>query len=266
MEKINYLGISLYGPRRDEYAVTVHSLLRGELPPDWEWVNSSTNSIVARRLAPPFTYYKEFLSRSPFESVKSLLRGSRCQRAVARGEILKRKGFCSPTVYCWGKKGRRYFMVTEGLNAVSLSDYIDKSWHSDLSRKQLTEKRSLIERLGREIGRLHKEGICHGDLRLSNILVEQTENDIIFHFIDNERTSYFSRIPRRLVKKNLVQLNMISQPNVTRQDRLRFFKAYNDTYKRFDADSVALIRQVQEKTLARQAKKRDRMSRAAREK
>jgi tRNA A-37 threonylcarbamoyl transferase component Bud32 len=158
-------------------------------------------------------------------------------------------------------------MVTEGIDAVSLSTHIEKNWIPPLSGKELVAKRKLIEKLGNEIGTLHKAGVCHGDLRLSNILVEEEDNDIVFYFIDNERTSDFSRVPRRLIKKNLVQVNMISQPNVTRQDRLRFFKAYNGTYKRFDpAESVALIRQVQEKTLARQAKKRERMSRAARKK
>jgi tRNA A-37 threonylcarbamoyl transferase component Bud32 len=267
MEKTRYLGISLYGSRRDEYASAVHSLLGGDLPPDWEWVNSSANSIVARRLTPPPAYYKEFLSRSPFESVKSLLRGSRCQRAVIRGEILKKKGFHSPKVHCWGKKGQRYFMVTEGIDAVSLSTHIEKHWIPPLSGKELVAKRKLIKKLGNEIGTLHRAGVCHGDLRLSNILVEEVDNNIVFHFIDNERNSYFSKVPRRLIKKNLVQVNMISQPNVTRQDRLRFFKAYNTAYKRFDpTDSVALIRQVQEKTLTRRARKRERMSRAAREK
>jgi hypothetical protein len=84
VEDLADLGILLYGPRRDEYVKEIPTLLRGQLPPDWEWVDSSSNSIVAKRLQPYPAYYKEFLSRSPFERIKTLLRGSRCQRAMIR--------------------------------------------------------------------------------------------------------------------------------------------------------------------------------------
>lgn len=258
-EEINHSEIVVSGPRRDEYAPAVYALLAGKLPPDWEWVNSSTNSIVARCLKLSPVYYKEFLSRSPFERIKSLVRGSRCLKARVRGEILRRKGFRSPSVYCWGSKGHRHFMITEGINAVGLTDYIYKHWQPPLSRDELLTKRRLIEKFGEEIGKLHQSGICHGDLRLNNILVEQTEDDPVFYFIDNERNSFFRRIPKRRIEKNLVQVNMINSTHVTRQDRLRFFRAYSETYLRFSpAEKLALLERVQEKTLERLAKKIDR--------
>ena len=256
MEDLADLGILLYGPRRDEYVKEIPTLLRGQLPPDWEWVDSSSNSIVAKRLQPYPAYYKEFLSRSPFERIKTLLRGSRCQRAMIRGGFLRQRGFHSPATYCWGKKAGRYFMVTEGLNAVSLSTYIEKNWISPLSGRELRAKRDLIEELGKEIGNLHKAGICHGDLRTSNVLVEERGQDIVFHFIDNERSLFFKKIPPRLVVKNLVQVNMIFLPGVSRQDRLRFFHAYSETYGSFNSgEKRALMIRVNKRTMERVARK-----------
>jgi tRNA A-37 threonylcarbamoyl transferase component Bud32 len=256
VEELAKLGILLYGSRKDEYAKEIPLLLRGKLPPNWEWVDSSSNSILAKRLQPYPVYYKEFLSRSPFEKIKTLLRGSRCQRAMIRGELVRQRGFHSPATYCWGKKAGRYFMVTEGLNAVSLSTYIEKNWISPLSGRELRAKRDLIEELGKEIGNLHKAGICHGDLRTSNVLVEETGQDIVFHFIDNERSLFFKKIPPRLVVKNLVQVNMIFLPGVSRQDRLRFFHAYSETYGSFNSgEKRALMIRVNKRTMERVARK-----------
>ena len=263
VEELAEKGILLYGSRRDEYAKEVPILLRGDLPLNWEWVDSSSNSIVAKRLQPHPAYYKEFLSRSSFEKIKALLRGSRCQRAMERGELLRQRGFHSPATHCWGKKADRYFMVTEGLNALNLSTYMEKNWIPPLSGIELRAKREIIEKLGKEVGNLHKAGICHGDLRISNVLLEETGKNIIFHFIDNERNAFFNKIPRRLITKNLVQLNMIRSPHVTLQDRLRFFHAYCEAYGGLNpAEKSALIQRVQRRTAERLVKKAEKESRA----
>ena len=263
VEELTDLGILVYGSKKSEYAVEIPILLGRRLPPNWEWVDSSPNTIIATRLQPSPAYYKEFLSRSPFENIKTLFRGSRCQRAIIRGELLKEKGFNTPAIHCWGKKGHRYFMITEGIDAVSLSTHIEKNWIPPLAGKELVAKRQLIEKLGKEIGTLHKTGICHGDLRLSNVLVEKAGQDIRFHFIDNERSSIFKKIPRRLVVKNLVQVNMIFGPNVSRQDRLRFFYAYSKTYSCFDTgEKIALMKTVYERTVERMAKKLEKNKKA----
>jgi tRNA A-37 threonylcarbamoyl transferase component Bud32 len=253
-EKIRLLGISIYGPLRDEYEPAIHSLLNGDLPQEWEWVKSSSNTIVARRLKPSVSYYKEFLNRSPFEWLKSVVRGSRCHRARLQGEILGQKGFRSPAILCWGMKGRRHFMVTEGISAPGLFDFITKNWELPLAGKQLHSKKRVVEKLGQEIGRLHKEGICHGDLRLNNILVRQTEKEVYFYLIDNERNRCFTKIPKRLIERNLVQVNMILPRHVTLQDRLRFFEAYSRTYPRFSFEEKRrLIQKVHQRTLRRLA-------------
>lgn len=257
-------GFSLFGHGKDEYMHAVQCLLHRELPEGWEWINSSANSLVARRLKPCIAYYKEFLNRSPFEIFKTLFRGSRCHRARLQGELLRQKNFHSPAILCWGKKGHRHFMVTEGIGAPGLFDFITKNWAPPLAREQFHSKRRIIERLGEEIGRLHKEGICHGDLRLNNILVQQTEKGIYFYLIDNERNRCFTKIPKRLIEKNLVQVNMILPPYVTLQDRLRFFRAYSRAYPMFAFEAKRILMQkVQQMTLRRLTAKAVRRKRLA---
>jgi tRNA A-37 threonylcarbamoyl transferase component Bud32 len=257
-QKTVHKGIVLFGPKAEEYGSAVHILLAGGLPPQWEWVNSSANSIVAKRLYPSNVYYKEFLSRSPLEKMKGLIRGSRCERAIGKGEILRQRGFLTPTVICWGKKGNRHFMITEGLRAISLLTHIENNWIPPLMGEELEAKRELIARLAKDIANLHSAGICHGDLKVNNLLIRQSDSELDFYFIDNERNAYFSGpAPRRFIQKNLVQLNRQLLPNVTRQDRLRFFKAYSKTYGGLSpAEERTVLVRINQETLARRAKKK----------
>ena len=257
------MKFDISGPEREHYAEAVKVLLDGELPSGWEWVDSSANSIVARRLKATPVYYKEFLSRSPFEGIKNFFRGSRCQRAIIQGKILRQRGFHSPVVSCWGKKGNRHFMISEGVDALGLGDYIGKHWQRPLSGGEISAKRRFIKKFGTMIGELHRKGICHGDLRINNILVQESTDDVIFYFVDNERNTLFKRIPRRLIRKNLVQINMFQSPNITRQDRQRFLQAYCEAYGGLSpAEQLALIERVQQRTAERLVKKADKEKRA----
>ena len=257
------MKFDISGPEREHYAEAVRVLLDGELPSGWEWVDSSANSIVARRLQPKPVYYKEFLNRSPFEGIKNFFRGSRCQRAISKGNILRQRGFHSPVVSCWGKKGNRHFMISEGVEALGLGDYIGKQWQPPLLGGEISAKRRFIKQFGTMIGELHKNGICHGDLRANNILVQETTGDVIFYFIDNERNTLFKKIPRRLIRKNLVQINMMQSPYISRQDRLRFFQAYCKAYGGLSpAEKLALIARVQQRTAERLVRKADKEKRA----
>jgi hypothetical protein len=86
---------------------------------------------------------------------------------------------------------------------------------------------------------------------------------VIFYFLDNERNGIFTKIPRRLIRKNLVQLNMIQSPHITRQDRLRFFQAYCETYGGLNpVEKLALLKKVQRRTAERLVKKAEKETRA----
>ena len=61
----NLPNIEVHGPQSDEFASSIQYLFKGELPDGWQWVKSSSNSRIAKRVSPPVYYFKEFLQITP---------------------------------------------------------------------------------------------------------------------------------------------------------------------------------------------------------
>jgi hypothetical protein len=112
------------------------------------------------------------------------------------------------------------FSITHELSgAESLYAFADK----EMGRK---ERRDFVCSLGETIGRMHRAGISHGDLRPGNVFAGESNAGWEFYFLDNERTVGYRQLPMKLRIKNLVQINMISGDWLSNTDRMRFFKAY----------------------------------------
>jgi hypothetical protein len=175
-------------------------------------------------------YFKQYLCRSVWDFIKHLFRASRARRAFKASLMLAENGFYTPTIVAMGEcKSSFYhtenFLVTLKVeNAKQIYQLIPNT-RSNLTSEQLRSKRELIRAFGRTIGKMHADGIFHGDLRLGNVLARRGSSGWRFFFIDNERTWKFSSLPDRLRLKNLVQINM-TRTGISRTDRLRFFKAY----------------------------------------
>ena len=168
--------------------------------------------------------------------------------------MLAEHGFCVPKVVALGEQ--RYgpvctsnFLITCELdNASDLYACFDDNWQVQ-SRQVLCDKRRFIRALGETVGRMHGEGIFHGDLRAGNIFAKRTDSGWQFFFLDNERTRKLGLLPKRLRLKNLVQVNMLLGENITVTDRMRFLKAYlaqnghlRDKWKHLAKQTVAKTR------------------------
>jgi tRNA A-37 threonylcarbamoyl transferase component Bud32 len=202
---------------------------------DWIRLSSSQNAKVWKFETRNGWYIlKEYLGKGFFDDMKTLVRGSRAKKAWERGRDLSVKGFDTPRGIAFGEcvsflLPSRSFLVAEFLqDSPGVYTLLKEEFGVPLSRERVRIKRSLFRELGRFVGRLHAEGIVHGDLRLDNIIVHRWRSDSPgFFLIDNERNRHFSGvIPDRLRLKNLVQVNMLLLVQVTFSDRLRFFKAY----------------------------------------
>lgn len=107
--------------------------------------------------------------------IKELDDSLRRQRAIREARLLhsaKRAGVPAPTVY-----------LVDLESASIIMDYIDGRTLSDLIKERSLSHGELVRLLrevGELIGRLHREGIVHGDLTTSNMIVS---NGKIF-FID----------------------------------------------------------------------------------
>ncbi len=224
---------SIHGEWAEKYRKDIEVLLQGILPQGWKWVASSTDAVVATTTAAPFVFYKEFLPRNPFEKIKSLVRGSRCQRARQQNEILRAAGLGSPAVLCWGRGRKNDFLVTAGFSGIGFFQFLQSNFVGELDHDQILRKRQLLKEAGTLIGRLHKKGVSHGDLRQDNLLVRERQEGFDFCFIDNESNRTWQQVPVAKIIINLTQFSICSGNVLSRSDLLRLFKAYSQVFSRF---------------------------------
>lgn len=224
---------TIHGPQAERYQEAVRLLMAGKTPEGWQWLSSSRDTAVAVCTSGPAVYYKEFLPRDRFETIKSLLRGSRCHRARRQADILRSAELPTPAILCWGAGRSNSFLLSEGFAGLGFFHYVSTHFPPPLDRERIRQKRLLLARAGELIGRLHRAGIVHGDLRQNNLLVQKIGNDFCFSLIDNESNRKWPLVPRSQIIKNLVQFAIVAGAALTRTDLLRLFHAYATVFPRF---------------------------------
>jgi tRNA A-37 threonylcarbamoyl transferase component Bud32 len=176
-------------------------------------------------------YHKQFLRRSSLDLLKSVIFRSRAKRALRGAVILADHGFETPEIVAMGETRptwfeRSGFLVTlEVAGAGHLYQWV-QDYSTGLTEQRVRDKREFIQSLGRLVGRLHRAGIVHGDLRPGNVLARKEDGQWRFFLLDNERTRKWPWLPGWLRLKNLVQINMIQRSFLSASDRIRFFDAY----------------------------------------
>ena len=200
-------------------------------------------------------YLKKYPHRSVLEAVKHLFRSSRAKRAFEAGLMLEKNGLCTPEIVAFLQKKNNVFcdedilITREMTNATALSVVLGSN-EANCGPMTVKDKRAMVTKLGKTVGRMHKAGISHGDLRGGNVFVTRKSDGWRFIFIDNERTVKYPVLPFWLRTKNLVQLNM-QQANVSTTDRMRFLRAYRQAADISYKQSKRIARTVAKKTVGR---------------
>ncbi len=170
-------------------------------------------------------YFKEFFPRSPIEKLKALVKGSRATRARRQSEALLLAGFDAPQNICWGHLGSSHeYLFTYAVPGFGITAWL----RQELSARDpasLRKRRQLLRELGIFVGRMHATGFIHGDLRSSNVMAVERRDRFQFSLIDNERNVQQVPPTGKQLLKNIMQLNMLFPSDLTRSDRLRFFRA-----------------------------------------
>ncbi|MFT4825056.1 MAG: serine/threonine protein kinase [Halioglobus sp.] len=172
-------------------------------------------------------YYKEFFPRSPIEKLKALVKGSRATRARLHSEALLLAGFDAPKNISWGQLGNsREYLFTHAVPGFGITTWL-RNELSERDPSSLKKRRQLLRELGIFVGRMHATGFIHGDLRSSNVMAAEHLDRFQFSLIDNERNVRKTPPSGKQLLKNIMQLNMLFPSDLTRSDRLRFFRAWH---------------------------------------
>jgi tRNA A-37 threonylcarbamoyl transferase component Bud32 len=216
---------------KSTYLPAVMSLLEAKALPEQTEIAASRNARALKLAIEGSPVFVKFFASRGIRD-RWILRKSRSSRAVKGGVMLSSKGFNTPALIAQGDLIKRCmildnFLITQWIEGYNIYTYIESVFKPSLTGKSLKEKHDFIRNIGQLIGRLHRTGIVHGDLRPGNILIQHSGGGPIYYFIDNERNIFFNNgIPDRLRLKNLVQMNMLLMPHINHSDRLRFFRAY----------------------------------------
>ena len=205
-------------------------------------------------------YYKEFHNRGLKDLLKSLVGITRSKRAFIAGRQLLQSGFPTPEPVLHGVVKtvffiRKNFMITMAVSGDKTYEYFKHRYHLPVPVELLEEKRGVIYAAGREVGRLHRAGIFHGDLRVGNLIIDGYGQAAKIYFVDNERTKHYETLSAGKRLKNLVQLNMVGLPHISSTDRLRFMNSYLKENPELEPTAREMIRKIIGKTKKRLLKK-----------
>ncbi|HWP56348.1 MAG TPA: lipopolysaccharide kinase InaA family protein [Candidatus Acidoferrales bacterium] len=126
---------------------------------------------------------------------------------LAATEQARRRGVLTvePLAACveriWGPFYRGWLVTRELTGAKDL-------WAALHEQSYTTpDKKALLRAVAASVRRMHRAGICHGDLNLKNILVRREGDEIRAYIIDFDKAELFSgAVPRRKSKRNLARL------------------------------------------------------------
>jgi serine/threonine protein kinase len=170
-------------------------------------------------------YIKRYFFRSKLDFIKHLFRPGRGKRAFDASLMLRKNGFNAPEPLIIMQKKTGPFSTDNILVSRQALEAVYFGTVYNEVRTSLSARRVFLTEFGQTVGRMHSLGIIHGDMRLSNVLVQKDKGKHVFWFIDNERTWKYRKAPLMLVRKNLVQVNLFGS-NIPDTDRMCFMKAY----------------------------------------
>ena len=191
---------------------------------------------------------KEYLPRGIFDRLKDLIRPPRPRREWKAARKLAQRGVSTPeplaiVIAPVTEPNRSHYIITRELpKALTLDEYITQA--PDGESLKLT-----LETLADFLAELHERKVIHGDMKASNLLVVEGEDEPRIYMID--LASMRLRKPRRKdIELMLAQLYASIPLVVGRTQRLRFVIRYLESANRPEAQNEVDRRRVINKVVA----------------
>jgi tRNA A-37 threonylcarbamoyl transferase component Bud32 len=239
---------------RDAWWETIQRCVRGYQPP----LAASRHARTFRldlpadelRLA---AYLKAYHRAGWRTQLKDYFRASKALRALSISDRLARDDFRVPRVLAAAERRRcgrlvEAFLLTEAAPGMTLRDAA--TYLQALPAVERRRRREMLAVLGAEIGRLHRLGYVHGDLLVTNVMIDLGP-PLRVVLLDHDRSRRPRRARARAQERNLIQLNRIEMPGVRHTDRLRVFRAYAAARGWSAARAGAIARRVARGTVRR---------------
>ncbi len=185
--------------------------------------------------------------------IKDRLAPGRHRAGYRNAHLLEVLGVSTARPYAWLRRDGRVFAVYADLSRSERLDHRARRLYGTQDRQAQARLRGAAAAW---LGRLHRDGIYHGDLKGVNVLVRDRDGEPDFALIDTDRVRFFPReVDHRRRVKNLSQLAASIPVSVSRPERLRFFLRYAEGTS-FGEDARRVAREVQAQ-LARKIVVRD---------
>jgi tRNA A-37 threonylcarbamoyl transferase component Bud32 len=189
---------------------------------------------------------KEYRPRPWSRRLEDLLRAPAPQREWQAALELVRRGVPAPAVYALvlppALGGGSAFLVMESIGAA-------EGVNRYALQAPRPRRRRLALRLAGFIASLHAQGVAHGDLKGSNLLVRERGEDFELFVIDLAAVRIESRVGELARIEALAQLNASTPLAVTRAERLRFLARYLGDAPR--AERARWYRAIEQRSRAR---------------
>lgn len=145
---------------------------------------------------------------------------------------------------CRATGPRDSFLITRALPETRpLQSFLEATLPQWPMPRQARMRQRLAEALGRMLARMHDVGIAHHDLHPGNLLLRlDAEDGLELFLIDLHAVRIGSPLSWRARRANLILLNRWFSLRAERTDRLRFWRAYEDTDSLFPDASAELER------------------------
>lgn len=207
--------------RRIEDALRAHRASRE--PGEHGFVKRSRKGIVTRH---GDLVVKESLVVGWGGRLKDRLAPARHRAGFDHARALVAAGVATARPLAWVRRGGRDFTLYEDLSTLPRLDHLAFDRYAPGAPRAGQVR--LRDAAADWLGRLHAQGIYHGDLKGCNVLVREEGRDApAFPLIDVDRVLFFGRpVDDRRRAKNLAQLAASIPVAVTRSERLRFYRRY----------------------------------------
>ncbi|RLE05944.1 MAG: hypothetical protein DRJ06_08415 [Candidatus Aminicenantes bacterium] len=193
---------------------------------------------------------KEFKTAGFMPNVKALFRNSRPKRAWINAHNLIMRGIPTSAPIAFGEK-RRFGIIQEGF---FMTKKIPEAKTSDVFLKKITkdlndsEKASIIKdfliRLARLIRWMHQTGICHGDLKASNILINTFKKRPTIYLVDMDGVKIRNRVGVKEVARDLSRIIAAFSEILSPSEEAYFLKIYQRGNKFFQKHEKRIMGRV----------------------